>query len=303
MNFSGARCVLPRISKNDKLFTRPYHYAYADLQVVVGLKTNNLDAKDQFTQFGTVGQIRDMFTFFENPDTPYKDLAALRLRNQFNLSTPYVKDVLLTQFGQTILEANATKSGDIVTVAGFERIDSSLASGVQTRSKTAQTLQIHEIALTDVGSCIDRYTTSYDAFYFDVLCGKTSKNLIPCRYEGAGMITKGTRDHNVKGAKQELYLMGVYSSNTALAKSEGAIKTKNQIPAGDCGSNDVIFFTTLGYLERWGISHDFCGHDLATCLDNKCRPYEDLCDGVVQCDDKSDEAEHMCQNNKKVKKT
>lgn len=298
----GARCVLPRISKNEKLSSRPYHYNYAELQVVAGLKSINLDAKDQFTQIGQVGQIRDLFAFTDNPDTPYKDLAALRLKNQFNLSTPYVKDVLLTQFGQTILEANATKPGDTVMLAGFERIDPN-SVGVQTRSKTNQTLQVRQVVLTDIGACINRYLSSYDAFYFDVLCAKgaSEKDVVPCRFEGAGMITQGMFDPKAKNSKVEFYLMGVYSSNTALSKSEGTIKAKNQVKPEDCTANDVIFFTKLGYLERWGISHDFCGHDLAMCLNNKCRPWENLCDGTPQCDDKSDETQQMCHNQKPKK--
>jgi hypothetical protein len=213
----------------------------------------------------------------------------------FNLSTPYVKDVVLTEHVETIVEVNATKPGSQVIVAGFERSN----DGILTRSKSVTSLKVYPLTLTDVSICLDRYSESYQAYYFDILCGASSdkKIPIPCHLEGAGMVARGSIKTNVDPKPLEsFYLFGVYSSNTARAKTEGTIVQNNRLTALPCTADDFVFFTKLGYLGRWGISHSFCDADLAMCRNDRCRPWSDLCNGKSECEDGSDESRQACFN-------
>ncbi|ODM92703.1 Inactive serine protease PAMR1 [Orchesella cincta] len=212
---TSARCVIPRVS-GPKFSSRPHHIRYSDLQVVVGLPTSDLASKDQYTQFGTVGQIRDIYDP-NNGDTPEGDIAVIRLKNVLNLSTPYVKEVQLLEKPGTLMEAKETKSGEILQLSGYEKA----RNGVQTRaqSKSSSPLKVSEIKIEEVGKCIEHYTAAYPTFYFNALCGVAVKksDIIPCYYEGSGLVKK------VKDASgaESYHLFGVYSSNTAWQSLKG----------------------------------------------------------------------------------
>lgn len=288
---TSARCILPRIL-GPRLSLRPHHIRYADLQVVAGLPTTDYASKDEHTQFGTVGQIRDTFEWNSSGDTPDRDLAVIRLRNRLNTTTPYVKAVSLFETSGTLLEAKETRSGETLLLAGYENPD--LNFGVKTRSQQdkGSPLKVHSVTITDVTTCIDRHTENYPTYYFNVLCATTPKksSVIPCNYQGSGLVKK------VKDAagSESYYLFGVYSSNSALAKSEGTLVDKNQKTPPPCSSSDIIFVSRYSQLDRWALSSQFCDNDLAICKNDRCRPWEDLCNGQMDCEDGSDENEKMC---------
>ncbi|CAL8091444.1 unnamed protein product [Orchesella dallaii] len=287
---TSARCLIPRVS-GPKFSSRPHHLRYSDLQVVAGLPTNDLVSKDQFTQIGIVGQIRDIYDS-NNGDTPERDIAALRLTNVLNFTTPYVKEVLLLEKSGTLLEAKETKPGETLMISGYEKA----RGGVQTRtqSKTGSPLKVSEVKIEEIGKCIERYTEAYPTFYFNALCGAPVEktDIIPCNYEGSGLVKK------VKDAtgSESYYLFGVYSSNTALAKSEGTLVSKNDIVPGPCTASDLIFFSKYSQEGRWATSNNFCDNALAMCENGKCRPWSDLCNGQQDCEDGSDEKEKTCFN-------
>jgi len=298
----GYRCLNPRVA-GEKFSTRPYQYNYGNLKVVAGLKSSSFDDKDEFTQYRDVGQIRDLFGGSgANGDSPYKDLAAIRLKDPFKL-TSHVKDVVLTEQVGTILEANATKAGSQVLIAGFDQSYTSRSSsggGVQTRSKSTLPLKMYELKLTDMSTCLDLYMQSYSqAHYFDVLCGLSvdNKTPVPCHLEGSGMIVKASiKTRNDPKPLENFYLFGVYSSNSAVAVTEGSLIQNNRLVTPPCTPQDSVFFTQLGYLGRWGISHNFCDAGLAMCRNDKCRPWSDLCNGKFECEDGSDELPSSCFN-------
>lgn len=233
-----------------------------------------------------------MYRDAESGDSPHNDLAGVRLLQEFNLKTPYVKEVQLTEKIGTFLEANATKPGDIVYIAGFETpIGVKIQRNTNTMTQTTH-LKVFELKLTDVTLCINKYVETYPPHYFNIVCGKmAAKNsAIPCTLVGSGMIAK------ING---EPYLMGVYSSNTQLSQFEGSNGNKKSVVGNiQCTSNDLIFFEKIGLLGRWGISHNFCDHELFMCKTNRCRPWNDICDGKKDCSDGSDESPKQCLNQK-----
>jgi hypothetical protein len=131
-----------------------------------------------------------------------------------------------------------------------------------------------------------------------VLCGLSKdKSAIPCHLEGAGMVAKAwIKTRADPNPQANFYLFGVYSSNSALARTEGSSLQNNRQVVPPCTPDDTVFFTKLGYLGRWGISHNFCDADLAMCKNDKCRPWGDLCNGKVECEDWSDELPSTCYN-------
>lgn len=234
-------------------------------------------------------------------DTPEGDLAAIRLKNQFNFTTPYVKQVSLFESTGTLMEAKETRPGETFILAGFG--DSS-GGGIETRSSQAKklSLKVHSVTIPDLSTCIDRYTEAYPTYYFNILCGiATNKQAltIPCNYQGAGLVKK-VKD--ITGT--EVYqLVGVYSSNSALAKMEGKINATTTPPqqaqAPSCTGKDIMFFSKYSHLKRWAISNQFCDNELAMCKNDRCRPWEDLCSGQVECEDGSDENARVCFNQNK----
>lgn len=289
---TSARCLMPRVF-GPKLSTRPHHIRYLDLQVVAGLLTTDLSSKDQYTQFGIVGQIRDVYEQESSGDTPEGDLAGIRLTNKLNFSTPYIKQVALLERPGTLLEANETKPGEILLVAGYENPS---AGGVKTRAQQdrGSSLKLTQVTIESTAACIDRYVAAYPTYYFNALCGQTLKksDVIPCHFQGSGLV-KMVRDAT---GDVTYYLFGVYSSNSALATTEGTLVDKNKMAPPPCTSSDIIFFFKYAQLGRWAISNNFCDSDLAMCKNDRCRPWVDLCSAEEECEDGSDEVEKICFN-------